>query len=93
MKWGHRAIAENVGFKMTYRLRSQYYWESSFLDGPIDTYGHFDFQFNVGIPTVQSTIKFGVTNIGIKEYYNIYGGPSIGSILFATLNFNPKMFQ
>lgn len=92
-EWGHRSISENVGFKMTYRFRTQYYWESSFLDGPIDTYGHFDFQFNVRIPNAKSTLKFGVTNIGIKEYYNIYGGPSIGSILFVTLNFNPKMFQ
>lgn len=92
-EWGHREIAENIGFKMTYRFRTKYYWESTFLDGPIDMYGHFDFQFNVRIPKAKSTLKVGLTNMGISEYSNIYGGPEIGSIVFTTLNFNPKMFQ
>lgn len=92
-EWGHREIAPNVGFKMTYRFRTKYYWESSFIDGPIDMHGHFDFQFNVKVPSAKSTLKFGLTNLGVQKYYNIYGGPSIGTIIFATLNFNPKMFQ
>lgn len=92
-EWGNREFITNVGFKMTYRYRTAFFWESSFIDGPIDMYGHFDFQFNVRLPEAKSTLKFGVTNLGVDKYYNIFGGPSIGSILFATLNFNPKMFQ
>ena len=91
-EWGHRAIAPNVGFKMVFRLRTNYYWESTFLDGPIDTYGHFDFQLNVRMPSAKSMLKFGVSNVGIEEYYNMFGGPSIGSILFATFTYNPKSF-
>ncbi len=91
-EWGHRSLSPNVGFKMVYRLRTKYFWQSSFMDGPIDTYGHFDFQLNFRIPSARSLVKFGVTNWGIKKYYNIFGGPSIGSILFATYTFNPKIF-
>ncbi|MEX0660909.1 MAG: TonB-dependent receptor [Balneolaceae bacterium] len=90
-EWGHRSIAPNVGFKMVYRYRTKFFWESSFIDGPIDNYGHFDFQINTRIPSIKSSLKFGVTNFGIGEYYNIYGGPSIGSIIFTTLTFNPKI--
>lgn len=91
-EWGHRSIAPNVGFKMVYRYRTNFFWESSFIDGPIDSYGHFDFQINTRIPSIKSSLKFGVTNFGVGEYYNIYGGPSIGSILFATFSFKPKSF-
>ena len=91
-EWGHREIAPNVGFKMTFKLRTKYYWESSFLDGPIDTYGHFDIQLNAKVPKLKSTLKFGITNLGIKKYYNTYGGPSIGNIIFATYSYTPKLF-
>jgi len=91
-EWGHRSITPNVGFKMVYRYRTKFFWESSFIDGPIDSYGHFDFQVNARIPSLNSSLKFGITNFGVGEYYNIYGGPSIGSILFATYSFNPRSF-
>lgn len=91
-EWGHRQITENVGFKMIYKLRTQHEWRSPFIDGTIDTYGHFDIQFNVDIPLIASNLKFGITNLGVEKYYNIYGGPSIGSILFGTLTFNPNSF-
>ncbi len=89
-EWGHRSITPNVGFKMVYRYRTKFFWESSFMDGPIDNYGHFDFQVNARIPSLKSSLKVGITNFGVGEYYNMYGGPSIGSILFATFTFNPK---
>lgn len=91
-EWGHRSITPNVGFKMVYRYRTAFFWESSFIDGPIDSYGHFDFQVNARIPSLKSSLKLGITNFGVGEYYNIYGGPSIGSILFATFSFNPRSF-
>lgn len=91
-EWGHRNITDRFGFKMVYRLRSKYEWRSPFVDGTIDTYGHFDFQFNLALPSVSGNLKFGVTNWGIEKYYNIYGGPSIGSILFATYTFDPNIF-
>lgn len=91
-EWGHRSITPNVGFKMVYRFRTKFFWESSFIDGPIDSYGHFDFQINARIPPLKSSLKIGITNFGVGEYYNIYGGPSIGSILFATFSFNPGSF-
>jgi outer membrane receptor protein involved in Fe transport len=91
-EWGHREIAPNVGFKISFKYRTEYFWESSFLDGPIDAYGHFDIQMNAKMPRLKSTLKFGITNLGIKKYYNTYGGPSIGNIIFATYSYTPKLF-
>lgn len=92
LEWGNRAIAENVGFKMVYRHRTSHYWQSPFLDGQIDQYGHFDFQLNVGLPGMNSMIKTGFTNLGIEKYNNVFGGPSIGTIVFTTFTYNPGMF-
>jgi iron complex outermembrane recepter protein len=92
LEWGNRAIAENVGFKMVYRHRTSHEWQSPFLDGRIDQYGHFDFQLNVGIPGINSMIKTGFTNMGVEKYNNVFGGPSIGTIVFTTFTYNPGMF-
>lgn len=92
IEWGNRAISENAGFKMIYRYRSGFDWVSPFLDGPIDQYGHMDIQINFRIPAISSMLKTGITNFGISRYYNNFGGPQIGSIIFATLTYNPRMF-
>ncbi len=87
-EWGNREIVENVGFKFAFKYRTAHEWQSSFLDGEIDSYGHFDAQFNIRMPRISSTLKTGITNMGILSYYNVYGGPAIGSILFATFTFS-----
>ena len=91
LEWGNRKIAENVGFKMVYRYRNSHSWRSPFLDGEIKQYGHFDFQVNTRIPSINSMIKAGFTNMGIRKYSNVFGGPAVGSIIFATFTFNPGM--
>lgn len=88
-EWGNREITKNIGFKMIFRGRSKYDWQSSFLDGQIDGYGHFDFQVTVRIPTIDTTVKTGFTNMGVESYYDNFGGPAIGSIIFTTLTFSP----
>ena len=91
LEWGNRKIAENVGFKMVYRYRNSHSWRSPFLDGEIKQYGHFDFQVNTRIPAINSMIKAGFTNMGVRKYSNVFGGPAVGSIIFATFTFNPGM--
>ena len=88
-EWGARELVTNVGFKMTFRARNGYDWQSSFLDGRVPAYGHFDFQFNIRFPAIHSKLKTGITNIGVTPYYDTFGGPAIGSILFTTFTFSP----
>ncbi|WP_083750268.1 TonB-dependent receptor [Rhodohalobacter halophilus] len=92
VEWGNREIAPNIGFKMIYRHRAAHNWRSPFLDGRLEQYGHFDFQLNVGIPALNSLIKAGFTNMGVRRYTNMFGGPAIGSIVFATFTYNPGIF-
>jgi hypothetical protein len=91
LEWGNRKISENVGFKMVYRYRNSHTWRSPFLDGELKQYGHFDFQVNTRIPKFNSMIKAGFTNMGVRKYSNVFGGPAIGSIVFATFTYNPGM--
>ncbi|NGP77017.1 TonB-dependent receptor plug domain-containing protein [Balneolaceae bacterium YR4-1] len=88
-EWGARDLVTNGGFKMTFRARNGYDWQSSFLDGRVPAYGHFDFQFNIRFPAIQSRLKTGITNLGVTPYYDTFGGPAIGSILFTTFTFSP----
>jgi hypothetical protein len=90
--WGNRELITNVGFKMTFRYRAAHDWESSFLDGKIESYGHFDFQFNIKMPRLRSMVKTGITNFGRESYYDVFGGPKIGSILFMSLTYSPTIF-
>lgn len=91
-EWGYRNITENFSFKMVYKLRSEHKWRSPFVDGTIDGIEHIDLQFNFDIPSVGGNIKLGVSNLGVNKYYNIYGGPSVGSIFFASFTFDPNLF-
>lgn len=84
-EWGNRELIKNVGFKIIFRGRTAYDWQSPFLDGRINGYGHFDFQFTIRMPSINAVMKSGVTNMGVKQHYDSFGGPKIGSILFTTL--------
>ncbi|GAB5409852.1 MAG: hypothetical protein BalsKO_22170 [Balneolaceae bacterium] len=91
-EWGNRELITNLGFKFNYKYRAAHDWESSFLDGRIDSYARLDFQFNLKLIKARSMLKFGVTNFGIETHNDIYGGPNIGSILFASLTYDPSIF-
>lgn len=91
-EWGNRELITDLGFKFNYKYRAAHDWESSFLDGRIDSYARLDFQFNLKLVKLRSMLKFGVTNFGIETHNDIYGGPNIGSIVFASLTYDPSIF-
>ncbi len=91
-EWGSREIIPDVGFKINYKYRAAHDWQSSFLDGRIESYSHLDFQFNISIPTITSMVKFGVTNFGVQNYYDVFAGPNIGTIVFASFTYDPSIF-
>ncbi len=88
--WGNTELVPNMGFKMTYKYRSAHDWKSPFLDGRIETFSQLDIQFNFKLPSINSRLKTGVTNFGVDDYYNVYGGPAIGSILYTSLTYTPN---
>jgi len=81
---GSPHVFKNVGFNVSYRYNSSYYWESSFVDGDVPANSVFDAQINYTIRKLKSVIKVGGVNIAGNEYFSAPGTGHIGSQYYAT---------
>ena len=86
---GNDKLIENLGFNASIRWNSEYLWESTMVDGMIDSATVIDAQINYGIPKLKSVIKIGAANIGSKEYTQVLGAGAIGQQYFASWTINP----
>jgi iron complex outermembrane recepter protein len=74
----------NVGFKVTWRYQSRYYWESTFGDGWVEPVSTFDVQFSVNIGKPRSMVKFGASNFFNNSFVYSFGGSNIGVLYYVT---------
>jgi len=74
----------NVGFKITWRYQSQFYWESTFGDGWIEPVSTFDVQFSVNIKNPKSIVKFGASNFFNNSFAYSFGGSNIGVLYYVS---------
>ncbi|EDM38774.1 TonB-dependent receptor domain protein [Pedobacter sp. BAL39] len=86
---GNKELIKNVGFNVAYRWQDRFYWRSSFASGEVPAFSTFDAQVNLKIPSVNSMIKIGGTNILNKYYVTSYGNPAIGALYYVSYAFNP----
>jgi outer membrane receptor protein involved in Fe transport len=86
---GNDKLIENLGFNASIRWNSEYLWESTMVDGMINSATVIDAQINYGIPKLKSVIKIGAANIGAKEYIQVLGAGAIGQQYFASWTLNP----
>ncbi|RLJ79765.1 TonB-dependent receptor [Pedobacter alluvionis] len=86
---GNKEIIKNFGFNVSYRWQDQFYWNSSFASGQVPAYSSLDAQVSLRIPSVQSVIKLGGSNVLNKYYFTSYGNPSAGAIYYVAISFNP----
>jgi outer membrane cobalamin receptor len=82
-------IFKNVGYNINYRWQDKFMWNSSFAAGEVPAFGTLDAQVNFKIPSVQSIIKVGGSNILNKYYYTSYGNPEAGAMYYVSFAFNP----
>lgn len=85
----NREVIKNVGFNVQYRWQDKYYWFSSFAVGNVPAFSTFDAQVNLKIPSVNSMIKIGGSNILNKYYVTSFGNPAIGALYYVSYTFNP----
>ena len=52
----------NIGFMVTWRYQSRFYWESPFGDGWIEPVSTFDLQFSINLKKPKSVVKMGASN-------------------------------
>jgi len=82
--FGSPHVFKDLGFNVSYRYNSSYYWQSSFVDGDVPANSVFDAQINYTIRKLKSIIKVGGVNIAGNEYFSAPGTGYIGSQYYAT---------
>lgn len=84
-----RELVKNVGFNVNYRWQGKFYWNSSFASGDVPAFASLDAQVNLKIPSVNSMIKIGGSNVLNKYNFTSYGNPAVGAIYYVAYAFNP----
>jgi outer membrane receptor protein involved in Fe transport len=87
--FGNKEIFKNVGFNVAWRWQDKFYWNSSFASGDVPAYSTLDAQINLKVPSVNSMIKIGGSNVLNKYYFTSYGNPSVGALYYVSYTFNP----
>ncbi|WP_343531763.1 TonB-dependent receptor [Pedobacter sp.] len=85
----NREVFKNFGFNVNYRWQDKFIWFSSFAGGEVPAFGTVDAQVNLKVPSVNSVIKIGGSNILNKYYITSYGNPEVGAMYYVSLAFNP----
>ena len=74
----------NIGFKVTWRYQSRYFWESPFGDGWVEPVSTFDLQFSLNINKPKSMVKIGASNFFNNKFTYSFGGSNIGVYYYVT---------
>jgi outer membrane receptor protein involved in Fe transport len=81
-------VWKEMGFSINYKWVEQFYWESSFGDGPIPGYNLLDMQLNYEFTDMSSSFAIGASNLLDNRHIEAYGAPMIGRIFYASWSFN-----
>ena len=81
----------NWGFSLNYKWVEGFLFEGSpQFTGFVPTYSQLDFQINKTIPSIYSTLKIGASNLLNNFTYQVYGGPRVGRMVYASLQIDIK---
>ena len=79
----------NVGFNINYKWVEGYLFEASpQFTGLVPSYDRLDLQVNKYFPEIKATVKVGASNSLNNETFTVYGGPRIGRMAYASINFD-----
>lgn len=89
--FGNANLGGNFGFNVAWHWQSAFDWYGTFngvRPGRINAYSMVDAQINKKIPSVNTTIKLGGSNILNKYVSQSYGSPAVGAIYYVSLVFD-----
>jgi outer membrane receptor protein involved in Fe transport len=84
----NRNLTDNFGFNISWRWQDEFRWVSSFADGMVPAVSTFDAQVSYKIPSMNSIVKLGGSNITNNRHVLNYGGPSLGAIYYVSFTFD-----
>lgn len=83
---GGEKIIWQLGFRVTCRWQSSYYWQSFLVSGEVPAYSTVDGQLSYQFGRFMT--KVGGTNILNRFYRSYLGGPSVGGFYYTSLTVN-----
>jgi len=92
--FGNANIGDNFGFNAAWHWQSAFDWYGTFngvRPGRIKAYSMVDLQFNKKIPSVNTTLKIGGSNIFNKYISQAYGSPAVGAIYYVSFLFDSPL--
>ena len=90
MTLGSTKLADNFAFNVSAKYHDNFMWQQSgFIDAMIPANLTFDASMNFDLPSIDSKIKVGGTNLGGEEYFMIPGSGAIGSQFYVGFTLNP----
>jgi len=83
--------SQSLGFNGNYKWVDGFIFEGSpQFTGFIPAYGMLDFQINMVVPKINSTIKIGASNLLDNQVFQTYGGPRVGRLAYASFTYEFK---
>jgi iron complex outermembrane receptor protein len=80
-------VWKTLGFNVTYKRQSSFYWRSFLVNGDVKAYGTLDAQVNYTFLQSKLGIKVGATNLTNAYYNSFLGGPAVGGLYYTTLTY------
>lgn len=80
-------VWRTLGFTITYKRQTSFYWKSFLVNGDVKAYGTLDAQVNYTLLQSKLGIKVGATNLTNTYYNSFLGGPAIGGLYYTTLTY------
>lgn len=82
---GNSELAKNLGFTATMHYQAPFFWSSPLAAGNVPGYRSIDAQLTYRMPKLNSSLKFGATDLANKRYIQYLGGPTLGAFYYASL--------
>ena len=87
---GSAKLAENFSVNVTAKYHDNFMWQQSgFIDAMIPANTTFDASMLFQLPSLNSRVKIGGTNLGGDEYFAMPGSGAIGSQFYVGFTINP----
>lgn len=83
-----RNIFKRFGFAVAYRFNDAYMFQYSFGSGMVPAYQLVDAQVSYKLPKLKSTVKVGGTNILNNRHIEMYGGPTVGALVYLQVSYD-----
>lgn len=88
---GYKLLASKdhkAGFSVNYKWVQGFRFEGSpQFTGFIESYGLVDAQVSYQVPKIYSTFKLGASNVLNNQVYQVYGGPTVGRMIYFSILF------